>query len=114
MRQIVLQFSLHRFGAPGWLAHTEFLDLSGSDPSESFAQSLIIACGKDGPVFIYNAEFETTRIRDLAERFPSLSIPLLAINDRIVDLLPVARERYYHPSQQGSWSIKKVLPAVCA
>ena len=29
-----------------------------------------------------------------------------------VDLLPIARERYYHPSQQGSWSIKKVLPAV--
>lgn len=31
---------------------------------------------------------------------------------RIVDLLPIARERYYHPSQQGSWSIKAVLPAV--
>ena len=30
----------------------------------------------------------------------------------MVDLLPIARERYYHPSQQGSWSIKKVLPAV--
>jgi hypothetical protein len=32
--------------------------------------------------------------------------------NRDVDLLPVARERYYHPSQQGSWSIKKVLPAM--
>ena len=30
----------------------------------------------------------------------------------MVDLLPIARERYYHPSQQGSWSTKKVLPAV--
>lgn len=35
-----------------------------------------------------------------------------AINERIVDLLPSAREHYYHPSQEGSWSIKKVLPAV--
>jgi hypothetical protein len=26
-------------------------------------------------------------------------------------LLPIARNRYYHPSQQGSWSIKAVLPA---
>ena len=34
-----------------------------------------------------------------------------AINTRIVDLLPVARNRYYHPAQQGSWSIKAVLPA---
>jgi hypothetical protein len=29
-----------------------------------------------------------------------------------VDLLPIAEEHYYNPSQQGSWSIKKVLPAV--
>lgn len=61
---------------------------------------------------MYNAGFEMARIRELAERFPSLKQPLLAINARIVDLLPVARKRYYHPSQQGSWSIKKVLPAV--
>ena len=37
---------------------------------------------------------------------------MTAIIDRIVDLLPIARERYYHPSQEGSWSIKKVLPAL--
>lgn len=111
-QQMVFQFSLHRLDASGQLEHTEFLDLSGSDPSESFAQSLIAACSGQGPVFVYNAGFEMARIRELAERFPSLSQPLLAINDRVVDLLPVARKRYYHPSQQGSWSIKKVLPAV--
>jgi len=111
-QQIVFQFSLHRLDISGQLEHTEFLDLSGNDPSESFAQFLIAACGGQGPVFVYNAGFEMARIRELAERFPSLSQPLLAINDRVVDLLPVARKRYYHPSQQGSWSIKKVLPAV--
>ena len=41
-----------------------------------------------------------------------LAKPLLALNERVVDLLPVARDHYYHPSQQGSWSIKKVLPAI--
>ena len=30
----------------------------------------------------------------------------------LVDLLPIAQNHYYHPSQQGSWSIKKLLPAV--
>jgi len=30
----------------------------------------------------------------------------------MVDLLPVARNRYYHPNQQGSWSIKAVVSAV--
>ena len=37
---------------------------------------------------------------------------LLPINERIVDLLPTARSHFYHPKQQGSWSIKKVLPSI--
>ena len=111
-QQICFQFSLHTLDAAGRLKHTEFLDLSGNDPSESFARELVAACRKRGSVFVYNAAFEKTRISELAERYPHLAEPLLAINARVVDLLPIARARYYHPSQQGSWSIKKVLPAV--
>ncbi|MCX7166588.1 MAG: DUF2779 domain-containing protein [Rhodocyclales bacterium] len=111
-QQITFQFSLHTLSESGHLEQTAFLDLSGNDPSEPFARALIAACGQEGPVYVYNAGFETARIRELAERFPNLTEPLLAINERVVDLLPIARERYYHPSQQGSWSIKKVLPAV--
>ncbi|MGZ9000931.1 MAG: DUF2779 domain-containing protein [Methylophilus sp.] len=111
-QQITFQFSLHIISATGALEHTEFLDISGNNPSESFVHALIAACGDQGPVFVYSAGFETSRIRELAERYPLLSDQLLAINARVVDLLPIARERYYHPSQQGSWSIKKVLPAV--
>ena len=111
-RQNTVQFSLHTVGESGQLAHTEFLDISGGDPCAPLAHALIAACGESGPVYVYNAGFETARIRELAQRLPLLSEALLAINDRVVDLLPIARERYYHPSQQGSWSIKKVLPAV--
>jgi predicted RecB family nuclease len=32
--------------------------------------------------------------------------------DRLVDLLPLAREHYYHPKMKGSWSIKAVLPTI--
>jgi hypothetical protein len=110
-QMITFQFSLHTLKEDGQLEHTGFLDLSGNDPSESFAHALIIACGEQGPVYVYNASFETARIRELAARYPELSEPLLAINARVVDLLPIARTRYYHPSQHGSWSIKKVLPA---
>jgi hypothetical protein len=111
-QQITFQFSLHTLDESGHLDQTAFLDLSGSDPSEPFAQALIAACGTHGPVFVYNAGFEKARISELAERYPHLGTQLLAINTRVVDLLPIARARYYHPSQQGSWSIKKVLPAV--
>ncbi|NMV37879.1 DUF2779 domain-containing protein [Ralstonia insidiosa] len=111
-QQIPFQFSVHRLSRTGKLEHRSFLDLSGGDPSRSFAETLIAHCGQSGPVFVYNAGFETARIRELADRFPHLKASLLAINERVADLLPIAQERYYHPSQQGSWSIKKVLPAV--
>ena len=111
-QQIPFQFSVHRLSRTGKLVQRAFLDLSGNDPSKAFAEALIAACGERGPVFVYNAGFETARIRELGERFPRLKNALLALNERVVDLLPVARDHYYHPSQQGSWSIKKVLPAV--
>lgn len=111
-QQNTFQFSLHTLSESGQVEHTEFLDISGDDPAVSFAQALIAACGESGPVYVYNAGFETSRMSELATRHPQFGASLLAINARVVDLLPIARERYYHPSQQGSWSIKKVLPAL--
>lgn len=112
-QQIPFQFSVHKLNRAGRLEADAFLDLSGNDPSAAFAHKLIHSCGKRGPIYVYNAGFETARIRELAERFPNLSTELLALNARVVDLLPVAREFYYHPDQHGSWSIKAVLPAMC-
>lgn len=84
-----------------------------SDPGEAFARSQIDQCGETGPVFIYNAPFERGVMGRLAERFPRHAAGLEGIIDRLVDLLPIARNRYYHPDQHGNWSIKAVLPAWC-
>ena len=111
-QQIPFQYSLHTLAPGAQLLHHDFLDTSGQDPSRALAVSLIAHCGScDGAIFAYNAGFEKSCINGLAARFADLSAALRAINDRIHDLLPVARNRYYHPSQQGSWSIKAVLPA---
>jgi hypothetical protein len=110
-QQIPFQFSLHRLSRTGKLTHKEFIDLSGQDPSRRFAEALIAACGERGPIFVYSS-FESSRIYELAKRFPRLARPLLAIDDRLVDLLPIASEHYYHPDQQGRWSIKNVLPTI--
>ena len=112
-QQIPFQFSVHRLSRTGKLEHRPFLDVSGEDPSLAFAKALVESCGDTGPIFVYNAGFESSRIRELAERFPRSRASLLALLDRIVDLLPVARDHYYHPDQEGSWSIKAVLPAIC-
>jgi hypothetical protein len=112
-QQIPFQFSVHRIDEDGSIQHAALLDLTGDDPSESFAQALIDQCGENGPVFVYNAGFENRIMGDLVGRFPEFASCLKAIIERVVDLLPIARSRYYHPSQHGSWSIKAVLPAVC-
>lgn len=112
-QMIPFQFSLHwldEHGEP--CLHREFLDLSGDDPSWAFAQALVAACDRPGPIYAYNASFERARIKELAQRFAALAEPLNAILARIIDLRPIAQRYYYHPSQHGSWSIKKLLPAV--
>lgn len=112
-QQIPFQFSMHRLSDTGQLTEQSFIDLSGREPSETFAKALVAACHEAIPIFVYNAGFEKTRISELANRFPELAQDLLALHSRVVDLLPIARAYYYHPSQKGSWSIKAVLPALC-
>jgi hypothetical protein len=109
-RQTPFQFSLHRLDQLGDLTHREFLDLSGDDPSRAFAEALIAACGDSGPIFVYSG-FENGRLRELTANFPDLAADLQAIIQRVVDLCPIARAHYCHPSQHGSWSIKAILPA---
>ncbi len=112
-QQLPFQFSLHIVQRGGRMEHHGFLDLSGTDPSQACAVEIIRLCGNKGPIFAYNAGFESRVIRELAERFPELANRLSTIAARLVDLWPIARRHYYHPSQHGSWSIKAVLPALC-
>lgn len=111
-QMIPFQFSLHRLDEQGNLTHQSFLDISGDDPSQVFAHSLLEACSEPLPVFVYNLGFEGGRLRELARRFPLLAPGLDSLRGRLVDLLPIAEARYYHPSQKGSWSIKNLLPAI--
>jgi hypothetical protein len=110
--QLPFQWSCHIEKADGSLSHKEFLDLSGNDPREMFAKTLIEAVSTSGPVVVYNAGFEGARIKELALALPHLSAGLLAITERFFDLLPLARSHYYHPDMKGSWSIKAVLPTI--
>lgn len=112
-QQIPFQFSLHvQKTSGGDLQHVSFLHKEKSDPRRSLAETLVQSCGKKGSVIVYNEMFEKTRNAELAKLFPDLSRDILNINNRVVDQLPVFRNRaLYHYSQHSSASIKKVLPA---
>ncbi|PPD55090.1 MAG: hypothetical protein CTY12_01920 [Methylotenera sp.] len=110
--QVPFQWSCHIETSQGQLQHEMFLSVTGEDPRRACAETMIAALGNEGPVFVYYQSFEKSRISELAKLFPDLSAALLAINERIVDLLPIARANYYHPDMKGSWSIKAVLPTI--
>ncbi len=113
-QQVPFQWSCHIARKDGTMAHREFLDLSGDDPSRKFAEALLDATGKRGPILVYNQGFEGRIVKELALRYKDLAEPLMALTERFVDLLPITREHYYHPDMRGSWSIKSVLPTIAA
>ena len=76
-------------------------------------QQLRDVLGSRGSVVVYNAPFEVGRLRETAQFLPEYQPWVDAVEARIVDLLkPFRAFDYYHPDQQGSASIKAVLPAL--
>ena len=113
-QQVPFQYSLHYILDPnGKLLHKEFLADENSDPRRALAEQLAADIPTDACVLAYNKGFECTRLKELAETFPDLAEKLLAIRENVRDLLDVFRHGYvYDRAMGGSFSIKKVLPAL--
>lgn len=111
-QQIPTQWSMHVQHEDGRVAHHEFLHQADTDPREAFVDSLVAAAGTEGSIVVYSG-YEATTLRALRDRMPERWSDLEGLVSRIVDLLPVVRDHYYHPALDGSFSIKAVLPAVC-
>ena len=109
---IPFQWSCHVETKPGEIGHRAFLAAGIDDPRRAFVESLVVALGQTGPIFVYNAATERGHMQHLALRYADLAPALKAAIGRIVDLLPIAREHYYHPDMMGKWSIKNVLPTI--
>jgi len=116
--QIPFQYSVHVQDTPsGELRHHRYLaDIQGgtADPRPAFLKGLKACLGAAGSIVVYNAAFEKARLREGADAFPEYrGWWETHIEPRIVDLLsPFRRFAYYHPAQNGSASIKAVLPAI--
>jgi len=113
-QQIPFQFSVHVQDSPGGdLKHASFLWKEPGDPRESFIRELKDCLGDKGSIVAYYFSFEKSRLTELAELFSEYKDWVDSILERMVDLLvPFKNFHYYHASQKGSASIKKVLPAI--
>jgi hypothetical protein len=92
--------------------HIEWLAEGPGDPRLEFTRFLVEACAGARTIVSYNAGFEADCLRRLAEALPQLAPELTDVERRLVDLLPVVRDHVYHPSFDGGFSLKQVLPAL--
>ena len=92
--------------------HVAYLAIDSFGNFAELAKALLDAVPVTGPVFAYNAGFERGVLAGLADRLPEYSQALLDLAGRLVDLLPITRDAYYHRDMKGSWSIKAVLPTI--
>ncbi len=112
--QIPFQFSLHIQEKPGGeLKHIEFL----ADPTKDFREDLVLklisSIGSYGSIIAYNASFEKSRIRKMAEEHSTNEVFLNSMADRFVDLMdPFSKVWVYYIGQNGSFSVKYVLPSM--
>jgi len=112
-QQIPFQFSVHSQHEPGAKPeHCEFLALDSSDPRHDFAASLCNSLGENGSIVVYNQQFESQRLSEVAAYLPEFAERIANIQARLWDLLPVVRNHVYHPAFAGSYSLKTVLPAL--
>jgi len=133
--QSLFQFSVHIEREPGVCDfekdNISYLAKNHNDTREELLEALLKAIPiGEGTVLVYNASFERGRLEELQEMFPQHIDHLQNIIDRLFDLLHIVRgneqlykelgfdnslariNNFYHPDQEGSYSLKDVLPVL--
>jgi hypothetical protein len=113
-QQVPFQFSLHIVTSDrAKPVHHSFLADGSTDPRPEILQRLQSLLGKEGSIVAYNAGFEKRIMKESSDVFHKYASWYEKLEQRFVDLLqPFRSFHYYHPDQQGSASIKAVLPAL--
>ncbi|MFA5006806.1 MAG: DUF2779 domain-containing protein [Candidatus Izemoplasmatales bacterium] len=136
--QSLFQFSVHVVERPGDdpgrddpATHREWVAKDGADRRREFVEALLTAIPPgDSSVVVYNQNFEKNRLVELATLFPEHADRLRELAGRLFDLLKAVKNdadfflsagftkeaaetyNYYHPDLDGTYSLKKVLPAL--
>ena len=80
---------------------------------ENLVETLLSQIPPEACILAYHAPFEKQILEQLAERFPKYRTKLKKMINNLRDLADPFRKRaLYHWSMKGSYSLKKVLPAL--
>jgi hypothetical protein len=111
-QRVPFQFSLHIMQDDGKLEHYHYL-AGKDDPRDEFMKQLKFRLLATGSIVVYNMSFEKAVLSETAAAIDGYSDWVNCILPNFVDLIvPFRNFWYYNPLQQGSNSIKDVLPAM--
>lgn len=112
-QEIPFQWSCHLLDSPdAEVRHREFLYRSSSDPRAEFARTLWEYVRGARSIFVYSG-YEMRILKRLHEGgYPFASELCQALDKHGIDLLDIVQRNIYLPEFKGSFSIKRVLPAM--
>ena len=110
--QIPVQLSCHIVDADHSERHISWLFDGVGDPRPGMAKAILEACESAATITTYSPQFERGCIEFVARACPEQARALKGIADNLVDLMPIVRDNVYDEKFGGSFSIKKVLPAL--
>ena len=109
------QWSLHKWESfdEEVSAGKSFLKFNDQDIERQFLVSLIDASGNEGTIFAHS-DYEIKVLNELKkkESCKDLTGKIDELIERIENSLTIARENFYSPLMNGSWSIKSIIKAV--
>ena len=90
-----------------------YIEQSKNDPREPILKRLKELLGHSGSIIAYNESFEKNAIKNAAAVYDEYKDWAEVLEGRFIDLLvPFRSFYYYNPVQEGSASLKQVLPAL--
>ena len=103
------RFDTHTYRQRMRLCIEPFLFDGCGDPRHGFLETLLDALPADGSIVVHEKTAEKTVLKQLADRLGGdLADRARELVPRLFDTKDLLQAGYYHPDQQGSYSIKKV------
>jgi hypothetical protein len=110
--KVVFQFSCHSLSEEGEVTHTQYLFDEPGDPREAVVSALCEAVPAQGTIVVWHADFERSRLRDMALRFPAYAPQLQGMIDRVWDLELIFKSHFIDYRMKGSSSLKYAYPVI--
>lgn len=108
--RIPFLYSLHyKESEASELQHVSYISPIGDDDRINFIEHFLNATQKEGKILVFNTLMEKGILFKMMNDFPQYKKEILERINRIIDVeIPFKELYYYHPAQQGSFSLKAI------